>query len=89
MRFVYAHFPINVVLDKDGTNVEVRNFLGEKINRGVALPNGVKAVRSEKVKDEIVLSGNDVDDVSQSGTSPFHFSCYCVCFVVECVIDYE
>lgn len=67
MRFVYAHFPINVVLNADGTVVEVRNFLGEKINRTVVLPVGVKAVRSEKVKDEIVLSGNDVDDVSQSG----------------------
>ena len=52
MRFVYAHFPINVVLNADGTVVEVRNFLGEKINRTVVLPVGVKAVRSEKVKDE-------------------------------------
>lgn len=67
MRFVYAHFPINVVLGPDGSTVEVRNFLGEKRNRLVVLPKGVKAVRSEKVKDEIVLSGNDVDDVSQMG----------------------
>ena len=67
MRFVYAHFPINVVLNNDGTVVEVRNFLGEKINRVVNLPLGTKCVRSEKVKDEIVLSGNDVDDVSQAG----------------------
>jgi len=66
MRFVYAHFPINVVINAEGTVVEIRNFLGEKINRTVNLPHGVKAVRSEKVKDEIVLSGNDVDDVSQS-----------------------
>jgi len=66
MRFVYAHFPINVVITNEGTVVEVRNFLGEKINRIVPLPVGVKAVRSDKVKDEIVLSGNDVDDVSQS-----------------------
>lgn len=67
MRFVYAHFPINVVLNADGTVVEVRNFLGEKINRVVNLPVGVKAIRSEKVKDEIVITGNDVNDVSQSG----------------------
>ncbi len=67
MRFVYAHFPINVALNADGTIVEIRNFLGEKINRTVKLPKGVKAVRSEKVKDEIVLSGNDIYDVSQSG----------------------
>eukprot|EP00026_Physarum_polycephalum_P015033 Phypoly_transcript_15616.p1 GENE.Phypoly_transcript_15616~~Phypoly_transcript_15616.p1 ORF type:complete len:115 (-),score=22.84 Phypoly_transcript_15616:166-510(-) len=66
MRFVYAHFPINVVLNNDGSIVEVRNFLGEKINRTVVLPTGVKCVRSEKVKDEIVLSGSDVDAVSQS-----------------------
>lgn len=55
------------MLNNDGTIVEVRNFLGEKINRVVDLPVGVTAVRSEKVKDEIVISGNDVDAVSQSG----------------------
>eukprot|EP01111_Echinosteliopsis_oligospora_P006875 TRINITY_DN212_c0_g1_i1.p1 TRINITY_DN212_c0_g1~~TRINITY_DN212_c0_g1_i1.p1 ORF type:complete len:194 (-),score=37.44 TRINITY_DN212_c0_g1_i1:82-663(-) len=67
MRFVYAHFPINVVLSADGSVVDIRNFLGEKrTDRIINLPTGVKAVRSDKVKDEIVISGNDIDAVSTS-----------------------
>lgn len=62
MRFVYSHFPINVSLS--GENVEIRNFLGEKRVRKVKLFPGVKYVRTTDVKDEIVLSGNDISMVS-------------------------
>lgn len=37
MRFVYAHFPINVTIVKD-TKVEIRNFLGEKVRHGTLDP---------------------------------------------------
>lgn len=67
MRLVYAHFPINVTTTADGTELEIRNFLGEKVVRKVSMLEGVKVVRSEKVKDELVLVGNDVEMVSQSG----------------------
>merc|ERR1712226_692588 len=52
MRFVYAHFPVNVTIVKGGAEVEMRE--------------GVKIVRSESTKDEVVLTGNDIDAVSQS-----------------------
>lgn len=62
MRFVYSHFPINVTL----TNgyVEIRNFLGEKRVRKAQLIDGVEYVRSDGVKDQIELSGNDIANVS-------------------------
>jgi large subunit ribosomal protein L9e len=69
MRFVYAHFPINVNVTEDGTLVEVRNFLGEKLVRRVKMLDGVKVVQSAATKDELVLSGNDIEKVSQSAAT--------------------
>lgn len=62
MRFCYAHFPIIVAVE--GRNVEIRNFLGEKRVRRVPLLEGVNAVRSDDVKDQIELSGIDIVAVS-------------------------
>jgi len=66
MRLVYAHFPINANITDDGTNIEIRNFLGEKRVRIVKMLPGVKIVRSTGVKDELVISGDDVELVSKS-----------------------
>jgi hypothetical protein len=70
MRYVYAHFPINVNLEKNaetgGTDIEIRNFLGEKYVRRVSARPGVDIMTSPNVKDELQLSGNSLEDVSQS-----------------------
>lgn len=68
MRFVYAHFPINVnIIDEDSKKViEIRNFLGERRVRKIAVPTGVVATLSANQKDELTVEGNSVEDVSQT-----------------------
>ncbi|EGR47735.1 uncharacterized protein TRIREDRAFT_78870 [Trichoderma reesei QM6a] len=70
MRYVYAHFPINVNLDKNKETglyeVEIRNFIGEKIVRRVTMHEGVDVEISKSQKDELILTGNSLENVSQS-----------------------
>ncbi|KAK6335199.1 60S ribosomal protein L9B [Orbilia javanica] len=70
MRYVYAHFPINVGVTKNSESglfeVEIRNFIGEKIVRRVTMHEGVDVEQSKNVKDELVLTGNSLENVSQS-----------------------
>ncbi|GEQ72755.1 hypothetical protein JCM33374_g6443 [Metschnikowia sp. JCM 33374] len=68
MRYVYAHFPINVnVVEIDGESfVEIRNFLGEKRVRHVKITEGVTVEQSTTQKDELLLSGNSLEAVSQN-----------------------
>ena len=67
MRSVYAHFPINMVISEDKQSMEIRNFLGEKFLRKVNMLKGVEVMASPTQKDEIILTGNDIELVSQSG----------------------
>merc|ERR1712150_294219 len=66
MRAVYAHFPVNCAISEGGSLVEVRNFLGEKYIRKVRMHPGVVCENSTGQKDELTLSGNDIEAVSQS-----------------------
>ena len=50
MRLVYAHFPINVIINDAKDSVEIRNFLGEKIVRHVPMLEGVTIRESTNVK---------------------------------------
>ncbi len=43
-----------------------RNFIGEKIVRRVTMHAGVDVEASKNVKDQLELSGNDLENVSQS-----------------------
>ncbi|KAF3917114.1 hypothetical protein ABW20_dc0105741 [Dactylellina cionopaga] len=70
MRYVYAHFPINVSISKNNESglfeVEIRNFIGEKIVRKVVMHEGVDVEQSKNVKDELTITGNSLENVSQS-----------------------
>ncbi|CEO98730.1 Large ribosomal subunit protein uL6 alpha-beta domain-containing protein [Plasmodiophora brassicae] len=74
MRLVYSHFPINVSLEDGGKELSIRNFLGEKVVRTVPLEEGVSCVRSTDIKDQLVLTGNNIDAVGQSAAR-IHQSC--------------
>jgi hypothetical protein len=55
-------FPINVNIEQnketDNYEVEIRNFIGEKLVRRVAMRPGVEVEASKNQKDELQLSGN-------------------------------
>ncbi|KAG2182347.1 hypothetical protein INT43_007277 [Umbelopsis isabellina] len=69
MRYVYAHFPINVIINDNGKEVEIRNFLGQKVTFRVKMLEGVTCEASAAQKDELIITGNDLDAVSQSAAS--------------------
>ena len=83
MRYVYAHFPITGVINKDGHQLEIRNFLGEKRRRTVNLAGSTTVVKSADVKDQIEVSGINIEDVGRSCTC-VSVCCVCVCVCVCC-----
>lgn len=81
MRCVAAHFPINPNITDGGKVLEIRNFLGEKIVRRVEMTGDVKVQRSAALKDELILEGSDIQEVSQSGKSA---SCFFLRSLILC-----
>lgn len=45
---------------------EFRNFIGEKVVRRVVMHSGVDVETSKAMKDELILTGNSLENVSQS-----------------------
>jgi hypothetical protein len=84
MRAVYAHFPINCVTTESNTVIEVRNFLGEKYIRRVKMAPGVTVTNSPKQKDELILEGNNIEDVSRSGKD--YPAAYMGIIVISCLL---
>ena len=64
MRLAYAHFPITTNIVDGNTTLEIRNFLREAEVRRVHAIEGVKIEASTAQKDELIISGNDVESVS-------------------------
>jgi large subunit ribosomal protein L9e len=66
MRLVHAHFPINVIIPKDGKSIEIKNFLGGKEIQRVTMLPGCTAKQSVELKDEVIFDGIDVQNLSLS-----------------------
>jgi large subunit ribosomal protein L9e len=60
---------MNLAISENNTVVEIRNFLGEKRVRRLKMLPGVTIEQSAELKDEIILKGNSLDNVSQSAAS--------------------
>lgn len=68
MKLVYAHFPINVVIPKDGSEITVKNYLGSKQDKLIKMKNGT-VVKNSDVKGELIFDGIDNAAVSQCCSS--------------------
>lgn len=66
LRVVYAHFPIQLSLSKDGTQLLIQNFLGEKTPRSARILEGVKLTIFGH---EIILHGIDREAVGQTAAN--------------------
>merc|ERR1711977_811195 len=64
----------HINIQDSGKAVEIRNFLGEKLARQVAMLEGVTVSEAKSQKDEYWVEGNDIENVSQSAAS-IHGAC--------------
>ncbi|KAI5179805.1 large subunit ribosomal protein L9e [Nematocida sp. AWRm80] len=68
IKAIYKHFPISVVIDKDGKRVIIKNFLGGKCDRTVDMI-GSAVARLGSEKDYIHIEGPNIQSVSQSAAN--------------------
>ena len=75
MRLVYAHFPINAIVAKDGSYVEMKNFLGGRHIKKIVMQPGCKVRTCTEVKDQLIFEGIDKEAVSL-GCAQLTQSCF-------------
>lgn len=66
LKVCSVHFPISLRLDETQNKIFIKNFLGENKEREAQLLKGVEV---ELKKDEIILSGPDLEAVAQSAAN--------------------
>ena len=66
MVLAYAHFPIIANVLDGGKALEVKNFVGIKMNKRVNALPGVTISKKEEEKNIITVVGTDLDNVSQT-----------------------
>jgi len=64
LKITYTHFPMNI--EQKDNEIIVRNFLGQKDIRKGKILDGVKV---EIKKDEIIVSGTDIELVGQTAAN--------------------
>jgi len=66
MKIVFAHFPINMKVDKEKNRVVIENFLGERVPRYAGLFPGVEV---KIQKQDVIVTGIDLYSVSQTAAN--------------------
>ena len=66
MRYAYAHFPIQANILPGNKSIEIKNFIGEKLVRKIDALEGVTITRKEEEKDQILVQGTSLENVSQT-----------------------
>merc|ERR1712167_185601 len=66
MKMVYSHFPTNAQIGAGGKDVDIVNFIGQKVKFHVDALEGVKIERDAKENTQLVIHGNDIENVSRT-----------------------
>merc|ERR1712167_194416 len=66
MKMVYAHFPTNAQIASNGKEVDIVNFIGQKVKFNVKALDGVKIERDPKENTQLLINGNDIENVSRT-----------------------
>ena len=62
LQIAFVHFPMNVNIDKEKNELVIKNFLGEKTERRIKIPEGITV---EIKKDIIEVKGADIEKAGQ------------------------